>query len=449
MSHFSQWDTPPKLMKTVHGLIYLMLLLGIVGCAPTPTAPLIPTVIPFPTNTPGNESMGYLPTRTAGNTLPLNNPATAVAVASQPTATPNYGECPQPNAETSFTATIEGGLTLINGIAPYLSNGGSLEGLQAGLESAGVFENGVIQSGYDLTGEGIGDIIVSYVEPQQGGVIQVFVCENGRYVSRYENVMDGDAPQILRVGDMNNDTITDVLYASETCSDVDGFCQYRNGVFTWDRQRGAFVNLMNTPPDGDIPPTFGDVDSDSVVEVITRQSGSGNYDTGPIRTGSQIYDWNGINYVLSISQPDRIRFMIQAIHQADQAFREERMEEAAELYVLALEDEELGDWLGGSERDTLIAYGLYRLLQVYTYAENGDALTVYETIRQQFVGVEQAPIYVQLADVYWQTYQTQNNLNSACQAVQAVINQQPQALNLMNRYGTRNPTYTTQDLCPF
>jgi hypothetical protein len=69
-----------------------------VGCQPNPASEqnLPPTAIPFPTVTPGREIKGLLP---EGVGVPLNgvglsNPATAVALANQPTATPDYKTCP-------------------------------------------------------------------------------------------------------------------------------------------------------------------------------------------------------------------------------------------------------------------------------------------------------------------------------------------------------------------
>jgi hypothetical protein len=54
-----------------------------------------------------------------------------------------------------------------------------------------------------------------------------------------------------------------------------------------------------------------------------------------------------------------------------------------------------------------------------------------------------------MARVFWETYQISNDIAEACAQVQAIVAEQPSALNLINRYGDRSPTYTEQDLCPF
>jgi hypothetical protein len=431
-------------------VVLLLLVLALVGCAPQSVMlpPAAPTAIPFPTMTPGRQIVGVLPTTVPENAPLLANPATAVALASAPTATPDTSACPTTGASVSFVGTVEGGLSIPNGAVTFLNAGGTIAALTDGLAAAELLgETGGIATSFDFTGEGVPEVVVSFDDPELGGMLLILVCENGRYVNRYQAVTGGRPPEVLRYGDMNFDANPDLLFTSEVCSAVDNLCQYRTTLVTW--TGGQFVNLMNTPPDGDIPPTFGDIDSDNVYEIITRQDGRGNSDTGPLRTGTQIYDWNGTSYVLSFVQPDPLRYVIQALHEADAAFREERMDDAARLYNYALDEATLGYWFGGNEDRNLRAYALYRLLLTYTFAENGDPLNVYERVRTDAPGLENVPVYVRMADVFWNQYQESNNLNVACTAVLALVDDNPVALDLLNRYGTRNPTYTRTLLCPF
>jgi hypothetical protein len=50
---------------------------------------------------------------------------------------------------------------------------------------------------------------------------------------------------------------------------------------------------------------------------------------------------------------------------------------------------------------------------------------------------------------FWDALQVTNNLHSACLEVQDIIRARPEALSLLNRYGSRSPTYTADELCPF
>lgn len=406
-----------------------------------------PTVIAFPTMTPGYLVSGSLATPLPQDAL-LANPATAVALASLPTPTPNYAACPPANDDTPFVPAE--GLSLANGVPAYLNAGGTVGGLRAGLTAAGLLaEAGTVSTAHDLTGEDAAEVLVSLVDPVQAGTLLLLTCENGRYVTRYQSALGDGPPAILRVADLNADNALDVVAAAETCSTVDGLCQYRTAIITWDATGGRFVNLLNTPLDGDVPPRLGDVDNDRVTEVITVQQGRGTPETGPLRTGSQIYDWDGAAYQLSVFQPDPLRYMIQIVHEADRAFREDRSDDAARLYLAALDNEDLAFWFGGDERDQLETYVRYRLLLTYAFAENGDALTVYEDIRSAYPGLEDAPVYAYVADAFWNAFQTSNNLNVGCVAALEVVAARPLALELLNRYGTRNPTYTASQICPY
>lgn len=424
------------------GILSCMLL---AGCMPSNTVMLAPTVNPFPTVTPGTQILAELATAQPA-TEPLRNPATAVAVANQPTATPNYGACPTGDSTRTLTSNPAGDLS--NSITQFLSSGGQPDPLRADLQL--IDPNAFVRADVDLTGEGVAEIMVGYRLPtENSATLLVFVCEGGQYTQKYSARLGDSAPQIVTVGNLNNNNTLEVLYAVEQCSPQDSLCQYRTGIFAWDSARGQFVNLLTTPPDGNTLPTFNDLDNDRVIEVITRQTDDGNAQTGPIRTGYQIYDWNGELYVLSVAQPDPLRYVVQAIHEADRAFQDNQLNEAVTLLRLTLEGDTLGAWFNAQETQILQSYSLYRLLLLYTFAELGDALSIYEEIRTRYPNPETAPVYVGMAEVYWQTYQTSNNLNSACAAVQGFIEENAAALDLLNRYGSRSPVYTAQRLCPF
>ena len=441
------------LRRCVAGCLLLALWGVLAACAPSsPVAPGQPAAS-FPTMTPGSRIDGTLPTPRPASANLLANPATAIAAASRPTATPDYAQCPPPDDSTPFSVPTSAE-ALPDAIADFLSDGGTNTTLERALRDAGFITDdaGLIRANYDLTGESTSEVIVSYATPENGGgVFLVFTCADSRYALRYQNAIGDTAPQVLNISDLNRDAQTDLLFAAEECSDVDGLCEYRTVIITWEASSGRFVNLLNTPPDGDTPPSVADLDNDEVLEVITVQEDAGNPDSGPIRTGSQIYDWNGETYVLSVSRPDPVRFTIQAVHEADNAFQEERMDDAARLYLYMYEEgeDELGNWYGGGEVDVLRSYVLYRILLTFTYSGNGDPLTAYERVRSEFPNLEDAPIYARMADQFWNTYQETNNLNAACTQVLNYIRNRPSAVDLLNRYGTRSPTYTAERLCPF
>ncbi|RMG75478.1 MAG: hypothetical protein D6711_06650 [Chloroflexi bacterium] len=100
------------------------------------------------------------------------------------------------------------------------------------------------------------------------------------------------------------------------------------------------------------------------------------------------------------------------------------------------------------------SYALYRLLLARAANNNLEELAaIYQRIQEIFPvsGEEGAPppIYVEMSRIFWETFILDNSLNNACDAVQDFIALNGDALTLINRYGTRNLSYTADDLCPF
>jgi hypothetical protein len=91
----------------------------------------------------------------------------------------------------------------------------------------------------------------------------------------------------------------------------------------------------------------------------------------------------------------------------------------------------------------------------YAYANNRRALAILELLQETYPQTAEdgsqleIPVYAEMAYAFWQALEETQNLNSGCLAVQEVMERRPEALNLLNRYGSRNPTYVTTDLCPF
>lgn len=428
-------------------LFLILCLIFLAHCSPAPSGG-VPTAIPFPTTTIGAEMRGWLPTPILGSSGNLANPATAVARANQPTATPNYHACPAGNTSLAFDLPSDDSTPISSAMLSFLNVGGSIQAIHHTLLNTNrLGENGQVLQSLDMTGELTPELIFTYLEREEVGMILILVCENNHYVIRYERDLP-TVPTIIADEDLNRDGYNDLLFTVQTCDPIDSFCEYSTTLISWQAQRGIFVNLLLTEQDGDQLPQIADVDNDSIAEIITLQQGTGTSQTGPIRSTTHIYDWNGTQYVLSLSQPSPYRYRIEVIHAADEAFAQNQMEQAAQLLRESITNTDLRVWFQDSA-DILTAYALYRLLLVYTFQENGDALSVYQEARNRFSNLETSPIYAFLIETYWQTYQTSNNLHVACRAVQEVIAQRSDTLDLLNRYGSRNRTYSAQELCPF
>jgi hypothetical protein len=429
----------------------ICLILLIAACQPSGTVPLPPTAIPFPTMTPGRSIQGALPT-VVGLALDgsgLANPATAVALANLPTQTPNYGACPSSGTPTLPTMPLTG-REIATTITNFLSDGGSAGALADGVRAWGLLgDTGVIQSSVDFTGTDVPDILITYRAPDDGGTLLILGCVNGIYTSLYQAITGEETPQIIQAGDLNFDTLPEVLFSSQSCSAEDADdCTYRTQLISWSPTDGRFVSLLNGAISSASPPTTADVDDDQIAEVVVRLTDPGTTSTGPLRTGVNIYDWNGAVYVLSIIQLDPPRFKIQVLQEADRAFNRLDTEQAISLYQLAQSNADLRYWFD-DEPAILTSYTLYRLVLMYAYTEDDELLPTYSAALQAFPDAASAPVYIELLNTFWNGFQVTHNLHSACLEVQAIISSRPEAVNLLNRYGSRSPVYAASDLCPF
>lgn len=430
------------------------------ACQPAPTTILRPTLQPFPTMTVGQVVRGPLGTpgvRPDFNVLP--NPATAVALANRPTATPNRRQCPAPAPDVDlgdFPTSREAAQIAIN---TYLNAGGDLEALQetiiTGWEAFG--NRGYFRTDVDLTGEGEGEVVIGYIAPGDVGTLLIYGCEAGRYVLRYESVADGvDPPRLIQLGDINNNPYGEMVFARRTCLSAD-LCEFQSQIITWDARSGQFVNLLDSIVTTLDLPELRDIDNDQVLELVLSLESNGTSATGPLRTGTNVYDWNGTNYRLSFVELDPPRYHIQIVHEADKFFSRLEMDAAIELYQLALDDDEdFGYWFNDGSV-TVDSYALYRLLLAYAYS--GQGLQIAETLTRidEIFPLEEGsteddlPVYVRMARLLADTLTITNSLGTACAEVRAYI-EEPEntnALTLLNRYGSRSPTYTALDLCPF
>lgn len=433
-------------------LAILLIMLLLAGCDAAPQAVTAPTAnfIPFPTMTPGRVIRGTLPTAAA---LPLSgnlaNPATAVALANRPTATPDYAACPAPGSP-GLSEAPSNARAIAEEIGRFLSAGGAPAALQDQLRDTWnvLGENGLVRADVDLTGEGRPEVLVTYVF--QGGRLLVFGCLNGRYALHGEIDTGGtDAPQIVQLGDMNYDAKPDILLTQRVCDPEDeDACLYRTQLITWQARDGRFTSLLDSLLSSPEQPTVSDIDNDRVLEIVLRQTSSGTAETGPLRTGVTIYDWNGVNYTQSITQLDPPQFRIQVIQQADRNMQRLDVEAAIPQYQLALTDTALRNWFN-DDQTILNSYALYRLLTAYAYTEDEQLLPTYQAIVQAYPDPAAAPVYTAMSLAFWNTLQVSNNLRSACEAVQDIIAARPEALDLLNRYGSRGPAYTASTLCPF
>jgi hypothetical protein len=181
---------------------------------------------------------------------------------------------------------------------------------------------------------------------------------------------------------------------------------------------------------------------------VVRLENRGTAETGPLRTGTNVYDWNGSQYVMSIVELEPPRFMIQVLHEGDRALLRGDYPTAETIYREAIDNDELRYWFD-DEPDLLNSYAHYRLLQAQVLMASVGQTTTVSEINRIYPDPAASPVYAQMARAFIETFQSESDVSSACDAVETIIAAQPQAVEQLNRYGSRSPSYTAQDLCPF
>lgn len=431
----------------------LIIVLVLTACTGVEAPPRL-EITPFPTATPGQVIFGeLLPPDTvfiaSDNTLP-----TPVSIGVLPTAAPDFGQCPARSDTTLEQTPPQSVDVIIEEAARYLATGGDVGVLLETLRETWdvIPSDAPARADIDYTGEGISDVLLPISAPDGTSALAILGCRAGTTAVLYEIRSDtAIPPTILAFADVNHDRRNDVLYAASVCPEEresDADCDYQTQLITWSAQRSRFIELLPPSVFSASPPTVSDFDSDQVSEVIVRLERRGTAQTGPLRTGTNVYDWNGSQYVLSIVELDAPRFKVQVLHEGDKALLRGDTASAKSIYQTAISDTSLRFWFD-DEPDVLQSYAFYRLLQTQVLTLDATQTNTITEIQSLYTNPATAPVYAEMALRFYETFTNEANVGSACTAVSAIIAARPEALSQLNRYGSRNPTYTQADLCPF
>lgn len=435
-------------------ILCCLILTLLAACAPAP-APAREVITPFPTTTPGRVAYGEL--LPSGSTF-LNQPgvaapATVVAIAPPTTPTPDFSNCPAFNPEAALENTPpDNAQVLVEEAIRYLNAGGDGAALIEILRNRWnvIPENSIARADIDYTGEGIPDVLFTYVGGDTRAGLVLLACRAGIYDVVYEVISEtDDPPVILAFLDLNRDRRNDILYSTPVCEAANrNTCELLTQMVTFSPVLSRFVELMPPNVVSTNPPQALDFDNDEVSEVVVKLENRGTPATGPLRTGTNVYDWNGSQYVLSIIQPDPFRYKIQVIHEGDRALLRGEYAGAEAIYRQALDNRDLRFWFD-DEPDILQTYTQFRLFQAQVLTNNPAQLVTVNELLANYPDPTARPVYADLAVAFWESYQSTSDVHSACLALETIITVRPEAVEQLNRYGSRNPTYSAQDLCPF
>ncbi len=445
-------------------LLLLICALMVTGCDAI-NPPVGVTALPSerPTVTPGGMLLMALPTEapvtpapTPSAVLPVDGPANILTAMP---AEQSDIECPAPGnpAPPAAPATYNLYPGVIN---EFLSSGGSVPFLYSILQTWGAASDdvGMATDAYDLTGDGVYEVLVSLSDPfnaevaPQPGQLFAFGCYQGNYRLLYASDYGPGygLPSLLYVGDMNADGGPEAVYFQQRCQS--GSCVQAAQVISWSAPNDGFLTLnVDTVGAADGRFSISDLDGDRIMEIMIQGGGiSASVTSGPPRTSTTVWDWNGTNYVRALTQLDPPLFRIHMVHDADLALASGEGLEAIRLYREALENPRLGTWQVPNEQLMLRGYALYKLMVAYAFMEeDGAALDVHSTLMDEHPAQYPSHVYAQVGDMFWQVFQSTHNLHTACLAAAEVVSTNPQTVLFLNSYGPANRTYQIPDICPF
>ncbi len=342
----------------------------------------------------------------------------------------------------------------------YLSAGGPPTILEASLRSWGaIFEGAAVQADTDLTGDGIPEILVTLYDPTyykpgtpSPGQLLIYGCSQKGYRLLYYTPYSPSTiiPELKRVGDMNGDTRAELAYTQRLCNG--GQCTQVMQILSWNATLGGFTPLNDVPinaTNGKV--IIADLDKDGILEVQISFDPTPDPAAGPPRRTSDIWDWNGVNYLLALTQTEPPVYRVHALYDGDLHFSQGDWKGAVKLYDRVRDDGKLQPWtLVPNEDPVLRAYATYKKVLAFISAKvprsADDSLTILQSENPAGMPGE---VFATLGQTFMDNYKQTRDRKKACAATLATAATRPDALSTLNSYGTANRTYTLSDLCPF
>ncbi len=317
--------------------------------------------------------------------------------------------------------------------------------------------HGVLQADTDVTGDGVNDIILTLVDPTlyksnapSPGQLLVYGCSQKGYRLLYSTAYTPQTmlPELKRVGNMNAGSRAQIVYKQQICS---GTCTQTVQILNWNTTIGTFQPLNDLPIDAtNAKVEIADVGNTGVLKVVLTYTPPNDPNAGPPRRYTEVWDWNGVNYVEALLQYDAPIYRIYAAYDADFTFDQGDFRGALKQYDRVRDDQYLQPWIDPNEMSTLRAYAAYRKLITYAALRQSrgvaDTLTLLQTENPPGSPAEG---WSQLASAFNNSYLKVRSLKKVCAATLTFLATRPDLLATLNNYGYANHTYSAPELCPF
>lgn len=256
-------------------------------------------------------------------------------------------------------------------------------------------------------------------------------------------VPGGNLDEILMaVYNVNAVPGADVVYRVETCGAHTCFTTVE--VYGWNG--ATYVDLT----DGEIVISYADVsledmDGDGDMEIIMHGGAIGSVGAGPTRTRTEVYGWDGGQYVLAQVTDDASTYLYHSVLDADDALLSGDPALALELYGRALENPSLVEWKQ-NERAEMVPYLYFRLGLAYM-ALGGAAVEAGWSLD---AAIERVPgsLHGEMARAFRDAWLPTTDTTAGCRAADNYVQANLDAFEEFWYFGYGNREFHPEQLCP-
>jgi hypothetical protein len=348
----------------------------------------------------------------------------------------------------------------------------------------------------DLTGDGVPEVLIIPSEAY------IFGCQGGEYKNIFTPTefmgtsFNGIDNQLVTIQDMNLNGIPEVLIADFGGGGMAAGQGLEVYVYEWDGTK--FVTRIPKEEGFEVGARLGggrlneylptvtikDVDHNGTKELIltggiTSDWYAEYYRYYPWRDQSDIYTWNGENFVHLKTYFSPPIYRYQAVQDGDREMLNQEYDNALKSYQEAIFSDKLLGWSQAhkdqemlipslelqttptppappddpKEFPNLAAYARYRIMLLHLLLGNmNEATTVYETLQKKFPEGSNGHEFALVAKAFWDEYNLSQNVARSCAAAIELADKFKGSLHFLGsdyHNSEQDIMYTPQDVCPF
>jgi len=257
------------------------------------------------------------------------------------------------------------------------------------------------------------------------------------------SVPSGNLDDILwAVQDVNGLPGAEIVYRPEYCGAHT--CYTTVEVYGWNG--ATYADLT----DGEITISYADTaledtDLDGDLEIILNGGSIGSVGAGPTRTRTELYGWNGRQYVLTQTILDPSEFLYHNVLDADDAFFAGDLVLALDRYTRALEDLSLLQWKE-NERSEMDPYLHFRI--AITYMALGGAAAEAAQSLEAATNSYPGSLHGEMARAFRDAWQPAGDTTAGCRAADAYVQANLDAFQEFWYFGYGNREFDAGRMCP-